>query len=77
MLKRVLVSTCVMFFAASHISVNAKDNLKKLFDGLLITLKHNSQQNPYRLKLEILLGKVIHVAPLPKTNSRLFIIYGY
>ena len=68
MLKRVLLSTCTVFFAAIFTHAYAQSTYKKVAEGIIVKLLRKSTQGTLLLQLKVISYKIIRIAATPENS---------
>ncbi len=68
MVKRVLISTCIVFCLTFFTRVNGQGSYAKIPDGIEITLNNSLGDHCHIIKIEVITDKIIHVVSTPETG---------
>jgi len=68
MLKRVLLSTCTVFFAAIFTHAYAQSTYKKVAEGIIVKLLRKSTQGTLLLQLKVISYKIIRITATPENS---------
>ena len=68
MLKRVLLSTCTIFFAAIFTHTYTQSTHKKVADGIIVKLPRKPTQDSSLLQLNVISDKIIRITATPKNS---------
>jgi len=68
MLKRVLLSTCTVFFAAIFTHAYAQSTYKKVAEGIIVKLLRKSTQDTPLLQLKVTSDQIIRITATPENS---------